>query len=212
MIKSQNNINVYLLPDIILFFMEEIWRTVKVITYEGEVFVFDNYVVSNTGKIKSLYDNCGKIRKQWKELKPDLTGRYSRVVLFRDGKRSRFSVHRIVATTFPEICGDWFDGAVINHKDCNTRNNAACNLEWCTSDYNNNYLNHMRGVNLNRADLSKPIIQLTLDGEFVKWYPSIREAERTGITSKQNIMRVLRKKNGFQAAGFIWEYEPVHLV
>ena len=61
---------------------------------------------------------------------------------------------------------------------------------------------------INRSDLSKPIIQLTKSGDFVKKWNSIREAERSGIASKQNIMRVLKKKPGSMfAAGYKWVYE-----
>lgn len=37
-------------------------------------------------------------------------------------------LHILVAKAFPEICGEWFEGCVVHHKDRNKLNNAAENL------------------------------------------------------------------------------------
>lgn len=37
-------------------------------------------------------------------------------------------IHILVAKNFPEICGEWYDGCEIHHKDFNPKNNDANNL------------------------------------------------------------------------------------
>lgn len=123
--------------------MEE-WRDI-----EG----YDSYQVSNLGRIKSLgrYENghTGKknsivfFRKE-RVLKPVNRGNgYLFVRLSKDGKQKSIFIHRLVGMAFQDICGKWFDGAVINHKDENPLNNAATNLEWCSRSYNTRYGNSM---------------------------------------------------------------------
>lgn len=174
------------------------------------------YEVSNCGRVRSL-DRT--MKNKWgtrtpikgRIMKTDTVGSGYKRVTLQDSQRVRLFVHRLVAFAFPEICGEYFEGAQINHKDENPENNAAWNLEWCTVKYNCNYGGHMKRIGekmINRSDLSKPIIQLTKSGDFVKKWNSIKEAERSGIASKQNIMRVLKKKHGSMfAAGYKWVYE-----
>lgn len=38
-------------------------------------------------------------------------------------------VHILVAKAFPEICGEWFEGCVVHHKNHNTTDNRAENLK-----------------------------------------------------------------------------------
>lgn len=53
-------------------------------------------------------------------------------------------VHRIVAFAFPEICGEWFEGAEIDHIDGDTHNNKPQNLRWVTPKENCNTTVHRR--------------------------------------------------------------------
>lgn len=80
---------------------------------------YENYKVSNLGRVKSLINNI--------ILKPDIgNGGYYRVRLFNNGKSKRFSIHRLVATTF---INNKHNKSVINHKDSNRINNTVKNLE-----------------------------------------------------------------------------------
>lgn len=97
--------------------MFEIWRPV----FEYEKL----YEVSNYGRIKNSV--TGKI------LKPiERPNGYYQVSLCKDGKPKSHKVHRTVARAFPEICGEWFEGCDVNHKDENKKNNCALNLEVCS--------------------------------------------------------------------------------
>lgn len=78
--------------------------------------------------------SCGTICKGSKPLgsSPNTTG-YLKVMLDVANKKGTFLVHRLVAAKHvPKVEGKLF----VNHKDGNRLNNAADNLEWCTSSEN----------------------------------------------------------------------------
>ncbi len=176
----------------------EIWKDIK--GYEGL------YQVSNYGRVKSLpRKGTGRGKSYFIKgglLKFDKSNNgYLRVLLCNNSLLKRFLVHRLVAFAFPEICGEWFEGAVVNHKDENKQNNYAENLEWCTTDYNNKY-----GDRLNK--IQKPIIQYSLDGNIINSFKSIKDAEKyLNIRySGNNIITCLKGKQK-TAYGYIWRYE-----
>ena len=103
------------------------WKDVS--GYEGL------YIVSDNGDIVSLdgYDLRGHLRKA-KTLKQRKTEcGYLQVGLYKEGKETKFLVHRIVASTFLTNQGNYTD---INHIDENKTNNSVSNLEWCSRTYN----------------------------------------------------------------------------
>lgn len=59
--------------------------------------------------------------------------KYCNVKLCMNNTMHSFDVHRLVAKYFVD---GYFDGAVVNHKDGNNRNNNASNLEWVTQKEN----------------------------------------------------------------------------
>ena len=169
----------------------EEWR--PVVGYEGL------YLVSILGKVKGIQK--GKI------LKAENLGNYNRVCLSRNKVMKHFFVHVLVALAFPEICGEWFEGAQVNHKDENTLNNEAWNLEWCDCRYNVNYGtgNKRRSeTERNRKDLSIPVYQYDLKGNLVHKWLSQQEAGRNGYDQPNiNACCTGRRK---QHKGFIWRY------
>jgi hypothetical protein len=102
----------------------EIWKEI-----EG----FNNqYLVSNTGKIKSIGNDFSRKEKELKTYTNGAT-QHKRVGLRKDGKLTKHAVHRLVAKAFlPNPDNLPF----VNHKDNNPCNNNVDNLEWCTREYN----------------------------------------------------------------------------
>lgn len=89
---------------------------------------FEGYYVSKSGDVFS--------RKRNVVLKHSIHRGYHAVKLYANGKGKSKFVHRLVAEAFIENPNMFPE---VNHKDENTSNNAADNLEWCTSKYNANY-------------------------------------------------------------------------
>ena len=120
------------------------------------------YQCSNIGNIKALRREyiAGNHKSHcWtkeKILKPTIKHHgYKQVKLSVNGIEKMFAVHRLVAMCFPEICGELKDGMEVNHKDCDTSNNVATNLEVCDRVYNMNYAdisNKLSEANKKRYD------------------------------------------------------------
>lgn len=160
--------------------MKEVWKDIS--GYEGL------YQVSNFGRVKSLKCRREKILKLEKTKDNYLTIRLS-----KDKTRKHIGVHRLVAQAFisnPDNLSQ------VNHKDENKENNFVENLEWCTQVYNMSY-----GTRVQR--LSMEVNQYDLQGNFIKKWNSIKEAER-----QLHIRHISDccKEKVISAGGYIWKY------
>ena len=155
--------------------------------YEGR------YRISTNGNVFSLIYN--------KMLSPFNCGYgYLNVGLRNNGKTKLFRIHRLVAEAFIKNPNSYPE---VNHIDEDKRNNRVDNLEWCNRKYNENYgtKNKKRSV-----AMSKPVVQLTTDGSFVKKYSSQLEAERTGAFSGAAISACCHGRYKTHK-GYIWKFE-----
>ena len=140
--------------------------------------------------------SCGKVYsyKSKKFLKPKDNGHgYLCVGLWKNGEKKKYSLHRLVAEAYlpnPENL------PMINHKDENKTNNCLQNLEWCDCKYNNNY-----GTRNERY--KKPILQYTLDGEFVREWECASDVGREVNSNICNCLKGRRKT----AYGYLWFYK-----
>ena len=151
----------------------EIWKTA---VYDGEV--YDNYQVSNWGRIMSLnYRNTGKAEL----MNPGTnTDGYFKVNLRKNGKRKMCYVHRLIAQTFipnPE------NKPEVNHIDEDKTNNKVDNLEWKWHKDNINHGTHNERSAKARTNgkLSKRVLQLSLSGELIREWESTQECGRNGF-------------------------------
>ena len=174
-------------------YIGEIWKDIA--GYEGL------YQVSNWGRVR----NTRRVRI----LKPNLLkAGYYQVALY-EGKRIShcFKVHRLVAAAFIPNPNNL---PCVNHKNEIKTDNRVENLEWCDERYNSNYgtrNNRLSALLTNRSDLSKPVAQMTKNGEVLATFPSANEAERqTGICSTNINACCLNKPRYKSAGGFIWRY------
>ena len=188
----------------------EIWKTS---VYDGEIYE-GLYKVSNLGRILSLnYRNTGK---------PGLmtpvedTDGYFTVQLWKNEKPKTCKVHRLVAQTFipnPDNLPQ------VNHKDEDKTNNFVflnkdgsvdkekSNLEWKSPKENSNH--GTRNERIAKANTngirSKRVLQLSLDGELIREWPSIGECSRNGF-SKGNVWACCNGKKPHYK-GYIWRYK-----
>lgn len=167
---------------------DEVWKPVK--NFEGL------YEVSNLGRVKGLnrikpdgHRQKGMIRKS--HLTPD---GYAIVRLSKDGKSYTRKVHRMVATAFLDNPDNLKE---VNHIDEDKTNNNVNNLEWCNRYYNVHYGSSM-------SKYSKPVVQLTIHGKFIRAYVSMEEAHRHGYTPSA-IADVCAGKYK-QHKGFKWKF------
>lgn len=175
------------------------------------------YGVDAEGNVYSLINNAGNRRTVPKRLSPKVSregylyvGTYEKVGDVTS-RHSRF-VHRLVAEGFipnPD------NKPQVNHKDGTKSNNSAGNLEWVTASENTVHAlkqglripaKTYKGKFNDEHNRSQSVDMLTLDGVFVKTFPSMQEAQRQGF-SQGNISTVIKGQRKSHK-GFLWRFTP----
>lgn len=185
--------------------MDEIWKPIK--GYEGL------YEVSNLGRVKRLpYKTVGRTIGRRKEFIRHSNGGvlkgtickngYWRVTLTKNAKNRYYHIHRLVATAFIPNPNNF---PFINHRDQIRTNNLVDNLEWCTCKYNNSYGDAIERARVTRnAKNDYPVKMLSKTGEYIKTFPSIRDAAKEFGVAWETIRRAIRKERK-TACGYVWE-------
>jgi hypothetical protein len=165
-----------------------------------------NYLIFKDGRVLSLKSGrWGSVRKF---LKPAIGshGYYSYNILI-DGRIQGRLMHRLIASHFisnPELKKE------VNHIDGNKLNNNVSNLEWCTRSENFRHAFNTglyKGSNLGKKGAlckkSRPVIQKSMTGEFIKEWASHMCVQRALGFFQASIS--LSVRNGTPAYNFIWE-------
>lgn len=182
--------------------MDEIWKDIP--GFEGV------YQISNHGRLKSFKE----LREGRVLSNVNRKGGYFSIVLGRNNKIERCTrIHRLVAETFLDNPNNLPE---VNHIDGNKQNNRVENLEWVTRKQNAEhamktvpgFIEAMRRYN--QVERPNPIIQLTLDGEYVAMHRNGKEAAKATGVCQRNILQVAAGteykpgKRRVQAGGFNW--------
>lgn len=138
--------------------MREIWKPIS--GYEGM------YEVSNLGNVRSYHrHSCptGRPDEPHPVYQFETTGGYLLTTLSKKGKQWRQLTHRLVAQEF--LAAPTFDGATVNHKDLNKKNNRVDNLEWMTRGDNCRHAlgsyEHPKGEDWHASKLSeKDVVEM----------------------------------------------------
>ena len=148
------------------------------------------------------------------------TKKYHRVELRKDGKDKLFPVHVLIAKCFPDICGEWFEGAEVHHKNHDGFDNRPENLIVVSKD-EHKALHHVSELsykkrsegqkntwkkrNHERPELGKRVLQFSKEGEFIAEYPTLAKAGQETNTNVPSLCLCLKGKNK-TAGGYIWKY------
>jgi hypothetical protein len=178
--------------------MREIFTDIE--GFEGK------YQVSNLGNVKSLNYIGTKRAKNLKPVKHHLG-----YMIVKLGAKKWCMVHTLVAKAFipnPE------NKCFVNHIDGNKANNKVTNLEWVTSKENMNHAistglrnphknNHPKGKDVVN---SRPILQFTKDGRFIKKWDCMSDAAR--FIGCSPCMLVNNASGRTKSAhGYVWKYQ-----
>lgn len=190
---------------------QEIWKDIE--GFEGY------YKVSNQGRILALERNVSDRQRRKEKIRPTTIQKdgYAKIILYREFTYKAFMTHRLVAKAFvsnPE------NKPHVNHKNSIRDDNRAENLEWVTSSENSihsfKYGNrkpyaHWKGMKGKNCPLSKPVIQMTMDKEYITEFAGQQEAQRETGIHQATISQCCRgvKKN---AGGYFWQYKNKELV
>ena len=146
------------------------------------------YEVSEDGRVRNART------KRVLSRKTERNG-YVRVHLSKDGCSKSVLLHRVVAAAFVPNP----DGLpTVNHIDEDKANNAASNLEWSGMSYQNSY---GRGaVNRNKAK-ERPVWQLSMNGEPIRLWSSIKEAAIALGVNPSTVVCVCKGKRRYKSTG-----------
>ena len=126
-----------------------------------------SYEVSNNGDVRNIRARHRRVLKK----KHNSFAGYDFYCLSHKGEQITKTAHRLVAEAF---IPNPLNLPCVNHIDENKQNNSISNLEWCSSQYNNEWSKYKR---------YKRIAVFSIDGEHLATFESERAAaELLGVT------------------------------
>lgn len=209
----------------------EYWKSTQLESYPNEEWKsldfmgYPNYDVSNLGRVKSLerqtWNHQGYVTRNARILRQakNKSG-YLQAVIYQDKNPNIYRVHRLVAMAFipnPDNLPQ------IDHINTIRTDNRVENLQWTTPKGNSNNpltLKHSSQAQKGKKAGEKhfmykhygklhhnsiPIVQLTMNGEFIREWECMHEPERElGITASKicAVIKGHRKSCG----GYKWVY------
>ena len=175
--------------------MQETWKPIA--GYE------ELYEVSDLGRVRSLGNDGTRVLKGSK-----LKNGYLNVCLSKNGNKKTYSIHRLVALTFIPNPNDL---PQVNHINEDKTDNRVVNLEWVSAKENCNH-----GTRNERMGKTKsiPLVQLTLDYQFLCEWQSVHEIEREFGFGSSNVNKCCQHKPKHKTAGgyrwlYLKEYEEI---
>lgn len=147
---------------------EEIWRDVS--GYEGL------YQASNFGRVKSLEHYSkpnwnGAIMFIPEKILCSCNNKQGYKIVSLCGKQ--YLLHRLIAKSFPDICGEWFENCVVHHINHNPEDNKAENLRVFSREEHSNY---HRESSITIVKHSKMVYQYDYNWNYLRCFNNSTEA------------------------------------
>ncbi len=133
--------------------------------YEGLYSVTTDGRVYSHSRLVNLENSSRLVKGRWLKETKSSNG-YLTVTLYKDWIRKTFQIHQLVARAFLE---NEEQLPYVNHKDEDKYNNSVDNLEWCTPQYNSEYI------------LSKTI-KLLKDGDIIEIFNMSKFCRDNGLS------------------------------
>ena len=177
--------------------MQEEWKDI-----EGYK---DKYMVSNSGKIKSLkrkveYDGGYYTLNEVIMKQKDIRG-YKNITLSKNNKSRTLQVHRLVLEHFNPVKD--MDKLQVNHIDGDKSNNSLSNLEWCTPKENTQHAIKL-GKRGDQKGIKNP--NSKLNPKQVKEIVEIRNSTGNSHSKISKKFNVSRKTVGNILNGKVWSH------
>lgn len=155
---------------------------------DGTIEVYQNYMVSDRGRVGSLVNRWGK-RSAMRIRKPTACSRLGHlgVTLSVNNKTHRRSIHRIMLSSFhPELWS--MDKNEVDHIDRNPANNLLNNLHWVTSS-----------DNIANRITPKKIRVTYMNDRHTEEFDNMYECSRAFGMNDHWCAHIIRRHNGFNA-------------
>ena len=200
--------------------LQEVWLPIT--NYEGL------YEISDIGRVKSCKRHVqykGRHGEQFYRYIPEKIKKcsldrdgYVCAKLSKHGKKTHFTVHRLVAIHF---IPNPYNKPTVNHKSGIKTDNRVSQLEWATISEQSihAYANGLRVVQRTKSMMgrfgirhnrSKPVIQLDLDGNFIIEFECANEAGRLLGLWANHIGGCCRGESKTHG-GFKWQFKILEL-
>lgn len=179
----------------------EIWKDIK--GYEGL------YQVSDCGNVRSvdrfILKKGVKQFLKGKTLKPSIVNQYYSVILSKNNKIKRFSIHRLVYETF---IGEIPNGKQVNHINENKTDNKVENLNLMSPKENTNW---GTGIERRSKKNSKQVLQIDPATDIIiSEFQSASDAERKLGLSQGHISNCCNNKPHCNTCGgYKWQFKKV---
>lgn len=121
-----------------------------------------------------------------------------------------YFVHKLVCMSFHPIEGkekyEDYKDLQVNHKDGNTLNNEAGNLEWMTKSENMKHA-YENGLNKKVRNVLQYENNNGVYGNFLEEFISVAEASRKTGIAEHEIRTSCKKQGGYTIKKYLWKYK-----